>query len=113
MSTQGKCKGCQMVVTPGEPDPCLELLPGVSHACCGHGDYGRAYVVIGGKPNESCQYRNDYLVLYGIPALEFFDLIKMARDGRASSLNCPLNVRKPTPLRFRRTIGRTDSQSAC
>jgi hypothetical protein len=29
------------------PDPCLGYLPGVAHACCGHGEVGRAYVVFG------------------------------------------------------------------
>jgi hypothetical protein len=26
------------------PDPCLGLLPGVTDACCGHGDRSRAFV---------------------------------------------------------------------
>lgn len=28
-----------------EPDPCLGRLPGVKYACCGHGDWEKAYVL--------------------------------------------------------------------
>jgi len=34
----------------GYPDPCLGVLPGVIHACCGHGYVKEAYVVIGNSP---------------------------------------------------------------
>jgi hypothetical protein len=46
------CRACDRSVVEGEPDPCLGLIPGVSHACCGHGDVRLAYVVIGGEPDE-------------------------------------------------------------
>lgn len=90
------CKACDKDYDSAEPDPCLGYLPGVSHACCGHGDYGNAYVVIGGEPHESCVDRDNFVCLYGIPALEFFDLIKMAEKGHASSDGLPLPYEKFT-----------------
>lgn len=32
----------------GEPDPCLGMLPGVTNACCGHGDPDEAYICFQG-----------------------------------------------------------------
>ena len=32
----------------GKPDPCLGQLPGVTNACCGHGNRDEAYVVFEG-----------------------------------------------------------------
>jgi hypothetical protein len=32
----------------GQPDPCLGQLPGVTNACCGHGDPDQAYVCFRG-----------------------------------------------------------------
>jgi hypothetical protein len=59
-------------------DPCLGLIPGVSHACCGHGSRWAyksrpmAYVVIGGRPGEPCYELDEYRVLNGEKALAFF-----------------------------------------
>lgn len=50
MSTKRKvakqCKACGLARPDyyGIPDPCLPTLPGVFHACCGHGIRGQAYV---------------------------------------------------------------------
>lgn len=78
-----------------DPDPCLGYLPGVAHACCGHGDYGNAYVVIGGTPGQDCRTIENQVTLYGLPALEFFDLIKMAQDStvRDMVMACPTPFR--------------------
>lgn len=43
----GYCPSCERHCPEG-PDPCLGLIPGVAHACCGHGNATKAYVVIGG-----------------------------------------------------------------
>lgn len=32
----------------GLPDPCLGQLPGVTNACCGHGDPSQSYVCFAG-----------------------------------------------------------------
>ena len=39
-----KCPECKLDCEPKGPDPCLGILPGVAHACCGHGDRRKAYV---------------------------------------------------------------------
>lgn len=37
---------CNCKPTDGKhPDPCLGLLPGVAHACCGHGNRYDAYIM--------------------------------------------------------------------
>jgi len=59
------------------PDVCLGLLPGVAHACCGHGDMDRAYAVLGGQENESCLSIDNGVMLYGEFAHEFFSLVRM------------------------------------
>lgn len=55
------------------PDACLATIPGVSHACCGHGDPEEAYVVLGGVPDQPA-YEIDTLTLRGSAALAFFRL---------------------------------------
>jgi len=40
-----KCGRCGERVILHEPDPCLGYLPGIAHACCGHGVSARAYCV--------------------------------------------------------------------
>mgnify|MGYP006282749705 CR=1 FL=1 len=32
-----RCPKCNKFATSEDHDPCIENLPGVSHACCGHG----------------------------------------------------------------------------
>lgn len=39
------CTVCKQPCPLKEPDPCLGELPGVRHACCGHGDPSQAYIV--------------------------------------------------------------------
>lgn len=34
----------------GDPDPCLGQLPGVTQACCGHGDREHSYLCLKGGP---------------------------------------------------------------
>ena len=38
------CIKCNQHVGPSRHDPCIENLPGVKFACCGHGDEYYAYV---------------------------------------------------------------------
>ena len=38
------CGRCGRYPTPEGHDPCLGALPGVSNACCGHGQPGDAYI---------------------------------------------------------------------
>ena len=39
-----ECGHCGLSNTPEGHDACLGTLPGVSNACCGHGDVSQAYV---------------------------------------------------------------------
>jgi hypothetical protein len=71
----GYCGKCEKHMPDG-PDACLGLIPGVSHACCGHGCDDRAYVVLGGPENVDADCETfRHVVLYGYAALAFFDLI--------------------------------------
>lgn len=67
----------------GGRDPCLPgLIPGVSHACCGHGDIERAYVTLGGEPGQPVSTIPGAVTLRGVKALIFFSLVAQARaDG--------------------------------
>lgn len=38
------CKKCNKIAV-SDFDPCLGLLPGVKHACCGHGIKNEAYII--------------------------------------------------------------------
>jgi hypothetical protein len=73
----GFCKACEQHVPKG-PDICLGTLPGVSHACCGHGDESRAYVVLGGTPSQSFETLDDYRKLEGPDAVKLFKLLAVA-----------------------------------
>ena len=46
MSDEGtrKCLVCGAQVGSDRPDACLGELPGVTEACCGHGNSRRAYI---------------------------------------------------------------------
>jgi hypothetical protein len=57
-----------------EPDACLGFIPGVSHACCGHGHVKAAYVCLGGRPNEPV-FNIDHVTLRGEAAITYFDLV--------------------------------------
>ena len=67
----GHCPHCRLDMPDG-PDACLGTLPGVSHACCGHG-IRVAYVVLGGQPDQGA-HETDHITMYGPPATEFFRL---------------------------------------
>lgn len=72
---RGPCRECGQLALPGPGqgiDPCLGLLPGVSNACCGHGDVEKAYVVIGGRPGQGSAQLPDRVTLYGPDALVYF-----------------------------------------
>jgi len=73
------CDACQMHVSQG-PDTCLGYLPGVSHACCGHGDVDSAYVVLGGEPNQKALTIANKLTPRGERALQFFALVRSGRE---------------------------------
>lgn len=55
-----KCVHCGAEWENG-PDPCLGILPGIAHACCGHGEIRPAYCVgwEGCKPGDSCYDKRD------------------------------------------------------
>lgn len=73
----GHCGECDRNCEVLRPDPCLGWLPGVSHACCGHGDSEEAYVVLGGAPDQPIsQIEGPTLTLRGQPAIDFFNLIE-------------------------------------
>ncbi len=75
----GYCPKCEQDCPEG-PDPCLGLIPGVAHACCGHGNVTKAYVVIGGPEgvDADCEtFRS--LTLQEQDALDFFELAKRGR----------------------------------
>ena len=55
------CGVCREYRTPEGHDPCLGTLPGVTNACCGHGDDGDAYVTF-----------HDETRLAGVEAIMFF-----------------------------------------
>lgn len=80
------CAQCESVIPPGGtfagdgPDPCLGMIPGVSHACCGHGDAKKAYAVLGGAPDQSCTTIANGIVLREFDALEFFSLVGRCRE---------------------------------
>jgi hypothetical protein len=51
------------------PDACLGWIPGVSQACCGHGNVDSAYVYLGPSDGR-------YVLLQCQDAMEFFALVK-------------------------------------
>jgi hypothetical protein len=61
-------------VVVGDPDPCVGFVPGVSHACCGHGEVRHAYAVLGGEPDQGCEAIDEFVVLRGRDALTFFEV---------------------------------------
>lgn len=38
------CGHCKLYNNRDDVDPCLGVLPGVSNACCGHGEPNKAYI---------------------------------------------------------------------
>lgn len=78
----GYCEACGVSMGDG-PDACLGLLPGVSHACCGHGVEQAAYVTFGGDPDEDCEGRDNWLTLRADAATAFFALLDRAERPTA------------------------------
>jgi hypothetical protein len=81
------CKKCGKSYLPTiEPDPCLGMIPGVAHACCGHGNIERAYVTFGSVPSgcvlSDYRYNKDFLYLRKKDALKFFKLVEKAREDK-------------------------------
>lgn len=79
--TENKCALCGMAENPdhptfprgGKPDPCLGVLPGVIHACCGHGELWRAYLVIANAtPGTIVSSLKKYKRLGGQDAIDYF-----------------------------------------
>ncbi len=66
------CGRCERSTTADGHDACLGALPGVSNACCGHGNNGEAYV----------QFSNGARVS-GSDAVEFFAATYPDATGRA------------------------------
>jgi len=54
------CAHCDQSCFYDEPDPCLDYLPGVEFACCGHGDHKSAYIKF-----------TDGLVIRGFDVIEY------------------------------------------
>ena len=83
---QKTCLKCREIVNLGKPDPCLGYLPGVAHACCGHGNINMAFVngFDGCKPDEciteenlsEIKYKKGYWVKRGKEALEYMQKLK-------------------------------------
>lgn len=79
------CGACSAPLVRGTPDPCLGYIPGVAHACCGHGDVYAAYVVgwDGCAPNESimaAEGRLDYWEYRYAQALTFFETYRREKN---------------------------------
>lgn len=83
--SKGKCGKCGLERTRGEPDPCIDkYLPGIAHACCGHGEIQYAYCC--GWPNclpdeGAGEYKSilqipGYWDLRGIKALDYMENLK-------------------------------------
>ena len=72
LGQRGYCAACDTVVPDG-PDACLGLLPGVAAACCGHGDPERAYVVVGGEPDQDVRTIAAPVHLAGADAVAYFE----------------------------------------
>lgn len=63
-------------------DPCIGfLIPGVSHACCGHGDIRHCYVTLGGEPTQDVETIENHLTLRGTHAAQFLNLARAAHQA--------------------------------
>lgn len=87
---RGPCELCGEIAAAGFDlevgcqgfDPCLGRLPGVSHACCGHG-FTQPYVTLGGEPGQPAYTIEDFVTLRGEAALTFFRLLGKGPPGPA------------------------------
>lgn len=65
---------------PDGPDACLGTIPGVSHACCGHGGACDPYVTLGGSPGQPA-WQVKTVTLRGEAATKFFALVRAGEWG--------------------------------
>ncbi len=70
------CALCQIPDTPEGHDPCLGTIPGVTNACCGHGDPVAAYIQL--ETGSHAQ---------GMEALRAFKILKIGPTNPAGSPN--------------------------
>lgn len=77
------CNACGARCPDDAPDPCLGMLPGVSAACCGHGDPGGAYVLYSDGRTQYGNFDNQRtksektgkrIVLDGLPRRDWKDI---------------------------------------
>jgi hypothetical protein len=90
----GFCEQCGHHMGDG-PDVCLGLIPGVSHACCGHGDKTKAYAVLGGAPDVPAYLLADLVTLRGQDAVTFFDIVRRARVAEQGEFPTTGAAKKP------------------
>lgn len=69
------CDHCGLEFELGyRPDPCIgDYLPGVAHACCGHGEPWQAYVTLGGVPDQCANTIPGCLCIRGQAALDYIE----------------------------------------
>jgi hypothetical protein len=71
---------------PDGPDPCLGWLPGVTHACCGHGGARTAYVAFAGGGYATGAGALDYFGSVGVgPSRPLYAATQSAQDGSPGS----------------------------
>ncbi len=58
---------------PAGPDACLGWIPGVFHACCGHGETNSAFVYLG------LDGEHRHVIAEGQDALDFFAIVKRGK----------------------------------
>lgn len=73
LGNERPCAACSLVRTPEGHDGCLGTLPGVSNACCGHG-----------QPNEAYLQLSDGSDIRGFDALDMIDKMIEKRDKESS-----------------------------
>ena len=70
------CDHCRLEFTLGyRPDPCIGgYLPGVAHACCGHGDAAQAYVTGGNcVPDQQAHTIDEHWCIRGETAIKYIE----------------------------------------
>ena len=70
------CDHCGLEFELGyRPDPCIGgYLPGVAHACCGHGDAAQAYVTGGNcVPDQHANTIDGHWTIRGMSAIRYIE----------------------------------------
>ena len=69
------CEECDLEFELGyRPDPCIGgYLPGVAHACCGHGVPHQAYVTLGEVPDQCASTIPGCLCIRGRDAIDYIE----------------------------------------